>query len=179
MMLNAVDTAVDTSTVVNTNSNLAADKVVIILRGLPGSGKSTRSAQIAAEAKRTAAAAAAALLMSDPVVAIHSTDSFFVNSAGRYHFEPSLLSINHQRNLDAFNESLAAGVGIVIVDNTNLQPWQYEKYVRAAWAAGYRVKEEVVGEFTEAAAAEYAARNVHGVSYEKLLVMLDQWRQQD
>eukprot|EP00775_Hariotina_reticulata_P008167 gene8167-8358_t len=73
----------------------------------------------------------------------------------------------------------AAGVGTVIVDNTNLQPWQYEKYVRAAWAAGYQVKEEVMGEFTEAAAAEYAIRNIHGVSYEKLLVMLDQWRQQN
>lgn len=54
---------------------------------------------------------------------------------------------------------------------------QFEKYVTAAWAAGYKVREEVVGEFGEAAAAEYAARNVHGVPHDKILMMLDQWQQ--
>jgi hypothetical protein len=58
------------------------------------------------------------------------------------------------------------------------QPWQFEKYVAAAWQRGYQVREEVVGEFTEAAAAVYAARNTHGVPHDKILMMLDQWRQQ-
>jgi hypothetical protein len=35
-----------------------------------------------------------------------------------------------------------------------------------------------LGEFTEAAAAVYAACNTHGVPHEKILVMLDQWRRQ-
>jgi hypothetical protein len=50
--------------------------------------------------------------------------------------------------------------------------------VTAAWQRGYRVREEVVGEFTEAAAAVYAARNTHGVPHDKILMMLDQWRRQ-
>ena len=67
---------------------------------------------------------------------------------------------------------------VIIVDNTNLQPWQFEPYVKDAWAAGYRVQEVVVGEFTEAAVETYAQRNVHSVPYDKLLIMLDQWRSQ-
>jgi hypothetical protein len=59
-----------------------------------------------------------------------------------------------------------------------VQPWQFEKYVTAAWQRGYRVREKVVGEFTEAAAAIYAARNTHGVPHDKILIMLDQWRRQ-
>lgn len=58
------------------------------------------------------------------------------------------------------------------------QPWQYEKYVACAWGAGYRVREEVVGQFNEAAVVEYARRNVHGVPLDKLQLMLDQWRRQ-
>jgi hypothetical protein len=59
-----------------------------------------------------------------------------------------------------------------------LQPWQYEKYVRQAWAAGYSVREEVVGEFTPSAVQLYAERNTHGVPLDKLYMMLEQWEQQ-
>jgi hypothetical protein len=50
--------------------------------------------------------------------------------------------------------------------------------VACAWGAGYRVREEVVGQFNEAAVVEYARRNVHGVPLDKLQLMLDQWRRQ-
>jgi hypothetical protein len=56
------------------------------------------------------------------------------------------------------------------------QPWQYEAYVTHAWAHGYRVAVEVVGSFSEAVLAQYAARNVHGVPLDKLALMLEQWR---
>jgi hypothetical protein len=249
-------------------------RVVHIMRGLPGSGKSTRAAQIAAEA-RAAAAASNSSSSSSSVepVAIHSTDSYFIDpTTGVYTFDFERLSTNHECNFNAFCASLQSGVGTIIVDNTNLQvghtgteslallsgltccvaigpallcdcaafklsrstalhesmhacafdilgdtlhrhnlqsqpvrvpllppalltdvyccvlchclvlfllqPWQYEKYVQQAWAAGYRVREEVVGEFTQAALALYAQRNVHGVPFDKLQIMLDQWHNQ-
>jgi hypothetical protein len=37
----------------------------------------------------------------------------------------------------------------------------------------------VVGEFTLSAAATYAARNVHGVPYEKVMQMLEQWWEEE
>lgn len=59
-----------------------------------------------------------------------------------------------------------------------LQPWQYEKYVQLAWGAGYRVREEVVGDFSPEAVQLYAQRNVHGVPLDKMYIMLEQWQQQ-
>jgi hypothetical protein len=99
------------------------------MRGLPGAGKSTRAAQLAeaaesaavAAALDSAAAAAAAAPASAAVVAIHSTDSYFIDAAGVYRFNAELLGLNHQRNYDAFCASLTAGVSTVILDNTNLQ----------------------------------------------------------
>jgi hypothetical protein len=100
---------------------VAATRVVYIMRGLPGSGKSTRAAEIAAAA-RAAAATTSSSSSSVQAVAIHSTDSYFVDPlTGVYDFNPELLSVNHQKNLEAFCVSLAAGVGTVIVDNTNIQ----------------------------------------------------------
>jgi hypothetical protein len=92
-------------------------RVVYIMRGLPGAGKSTCAAQLAAAALQAAAAATT----SAAVVAIHSTDSYFIDAAGVYRFNAQLLGTNHQRNYDAFCASLAAGVSTVILDNTNLQ----------------------------------------------------------
>jgi hypothetical protein len=60
-----------------------------------------------------------------------------------------------------------------------MQPWQFERYVLEAWANGYAVKVEVIGSFTNEAAARYAARNVHGVPHDKVLLMLEQWRQSE
>jgi hypothetical protein len=102
------------------------------MRGLPGAGKSTRAAQIAEAAESAAvaaaldstaaaAAAAAAAPTSAAVVAIHSTDSYFIDPAGVYRFNAELLGVNHQRNYDAFCASLSAGVSTIILDNTNLQ----------------------------------------------------------
>jgi signal recognition particle GTPase len=142
--------------------------VVYIMRGLPGAGKSTRAAAITAAAAARGAACA-----------VHSTDSFFVDARdGVYRFDVTQLSANHDANHAAFVGSLNARVPVVIVDNTNIEPWHFERYVIDAWAAGYAVREELVGEFNEAAVSVYAARNVHGVPHDKLLVMLDAWRQQ-
>ncbi|KAF8068369.1 N4bp2l1 [Scenedesmus sp. PABB004] len=154
------------------------------MRGLPGSGKSTRAAAIAAEAEARALAAGGPPAGAAPggapapapaaAAAVHSTDSYFIDASGAYVFNPELLGVNHGKCYDAYAASLAAGVGTVVLDNTNLQPWQYEKYVTAAWRRGYRVREEAVGEFTPDAAAVYAARNTHGVPLDKVLLMLDQ-----
>lgn len=102
-------------------------RVVYIMRGLPGAGKSTKAAEIAAAAAARAAAVAAvptsgSSSSSVPPAAIHSTDSYFVDPvSGVYNFNFESLSVNHQKNFDAFCASLAAGVGTVIVDNTNIQ----------------------------------------------------------
>jgi hypothetical protein len=58
---------------------------------------------------------------------------------GRYVFDVPMLGEYHRRNLAAFKESLAKGIDLVVVDNTNLHPWETEPYTVAARAAGYRI----------------------------------------
>ena len=102
-------------------------KTVLINRAVPGSGKTTFSKNI------FAAVSAAGLS-----IAVHSTDEYFMRD-GRYVFDVSMLGEYHRRNLAAFKESLAKGIDLVVVDNTNLHPWETEPYTDAARTAGYRI----------------------------------------
>lgn len=52
-----------------------------------------------------------------------------------------MMQANHDRNFEAFCNSLAAGTHTVIVDNTNIQRWHYRRYKEAAETHGYEVKE--------------------------------------
>ena len=102
-------------------------KTVLINRAVPGSGKTTF-------AKNIFAAVSGAGL----TIAVHSTDEFFMKD-GRYVFDVNMLGEYHRRNLEAFKHSLANGIDLVVVDNTNLHPWETEPYTNAARAAGYQI----------------------------------------
>jgi hypothetical protein len=125
------DAAAAAAAAEDSSSDGSSSKVVYILRGLPGAGKSTRAAQLAAEAEQVASDAALAAVLTGTAAAaaasdvaaaaIHSTDNYFIDADGVYRFNADLLGQNHQRNYEAFCASLAAGVGTVILDNTNLQ----------------------------------------------------------
>jgi predicted kinase len=130
-------------------------KTAIIMRGLPGSLKST----------------AAELLAKDKEARIHSTDQFFVVN-GEYRFNPKLLSINHSRNLAAFRKSLADGVPLVICDNTNIRRTHFQPYVEAAQNFGYSV---MVLSMPHPNPEEAAAKNIHHVPEHAIRQMLEEW----
>lgn len=119
----------------------------MIMRGIPGSGKSTLVEKLKQE--------------HNPKV--HSTDSYHLQN-GKYVFQPSRLGEFHKRNQQAFKESLQAGEPLVVCDNTNLRHWEYEPYLKAARQAGYRTLVVLVKSDPEQA----AGRNLHGVSAEKV-----------
>lgn len=102
-------------------------KTVLINRAVPGSGKSSFSKRID-EAVRGAGLS----------IAVHSTDEFFM-VGNRYVFDLTKLEEYHQRNYAAYVESLTKGIDLVVVDNTNLQPWECAPYTVAARKAGYRI----------------------------------------
>jgi predicted kinase len=126
----------------------------IIMRGVPGSGKSTIAKLLAGETG-----------------VIHSTDSYFYIE-GVYSFSPSFLSQNHEKNFRAFCESLKKGVPIVICDNTNVERAHFAHYISAAEAAGYQVDIVAMPHPDPEVAA---TRNEHGASSETIRQMIADW----
>jgi predicted kinase len=115
-------------------------KNVYILRGLPGSGKSTYARQL-----RNAS--------------IVSADDFFVGEDGVYRFDPLQLHRAHQQCWLRFAELTRSGTELVVVDNTNLSPEEIAPYVLPAEALGYTVT--IYTFLVDPAVASRC--NVHGV----------------
>ena len=126
---------------------------LVILRGVSGSGKSTRAKEI----KKEAAA-------KHEVCYVCSADDYFMRD-GKYEFDAKLLSQAHawcKGKAEAVMYLAAADV--VVVDNTNTQHWEYKPYIEMAQEHGYEVEVIKVGQLDESNLKAYANRNRHGVS---------------
>ena len=63
---------------------------------------------------------------------------------------------------------------ICVIDNTNTQHWEYEKYVEAAKENGFMVQIISV-DWKQRTHSSYAERNSHGVPEEAIQRMADRW----
>ena len=138
---------------------------VYIMRGLPGSGKSTEAGMILA-----------GLRASGLKAEIVSSDFFFTcRSCGDYRFRLQLLPIAHQWCRDEFARHLRDGVDAVIVDNTNISTAECKFYVQQALAYHYAV--EFKEPFSDWAfdIDRLEKRNAHGVPRQALEKMLARW----
>ena len=147
----AVDAAAGTSA-------SGIDRTVVVMRGVPGSGKSS-ACSIVEELR-------------GPIVKC-SADDFFLTPAGRYEFSTLRLTDAHSWCFTRFAQALAAGAPTVVVDNTATCLWEFEAYELAAVAAGYRVVLLELLPATEEEAARCGSRNRHAVPQDKVVRM---WR---
>lgn len=128
-------------------------KMVKILRGLPGSGKS----YWATNKEKTL-----------PVhsVAVASADHFFQTVIG-WEFNPLKLKEAHDSSLLKYLDFLKMSRDYIIVDNTNLSVWEIAPYYRLAEAFGYDVS---IVEF-KTPLEVCLARQTHGVPDTKMGMM--------
>ena len=119
---------------------------VLILRGLPGSGKTSFIAQHLPEV---------------PATNIFSADSFFLDAWGRYCFDVTKLKEAHAQCLRKYTAALLFGGDFLVVDNTNTRGVEVAPYYALGEAMGFQVTLITFpwGDDPEV----YARRNVHGV----------------
>ena len=117
-------------------------KQLMLIRGLPGSGKST-----------------VAKLFDK---ALHfEADMYFLDSDGNYQFDASKIKNAHNWCRDSVMDAMKEGHPIVVVSNTFTQEWEMEVYYLLAEELGYRVI-SMIGE------NRHDGKNIHGCPDDKI-----------
>lgn len=106
-------------------------RVLVLMRGVPGSGKSYL-------AKRLVMATIGTSLINYQTH-ICSTDDYFM-SKGVYIYERHRLSEAHDWNQRRVRTALHNGLSPIIVDNTNVEIWEMEPYLKNGVRNGYIIE---------------------------------------
>ncbi|KAI9555738.1 hypothetical protein GHT06_018253 [Daphnia sinensis] len=131
------------------------EKILIIMRGVPGSGKSYLAHQLKGNG------------------VVLSADDYFINYQGQYVFDRNLLGVAHESNQKRANEELQKGTNPVIIDNTNLEAWEMQPYVIMALRYNYSI--ELIEPETpwREDVRILSQKNIHRVPREKIREMLE------
>ena len=126
-----------------------SNKTLYIVRGLPGSGKTTLATALVNHQDWT-----------------HAADDFFYDKNGIYEFNPELLPMAHANCHDAVEEDMDQGVSKIAVHNTFSQRWEVEPYYELAVKYGY---------FVVVIECQNNFGSVHGVPQSSIDAMAARW----
>lgn len=132
-------------------------KVLTLLRGLPGSGKSTF----------------ANFIWNSGVIC--EADQYFVDENGNYNFDGSKIKDAHKWCRDKVekmmkdNEANGQYYPEIVVSNTFTQEWEMEEYYKLAEKYGYTVFSIIVEN-------RHGGANEHGVPADKLEAMRNRFQ---
>jgi predicted kinase len=129
------------------------EKALILLRGLPGAGKSTL----------------AKLLSENGTYPVLSIDSYFTNAKGDYEFK---FDENHrayktcEQNTE---EALKQNKAKIFVDNTFTLDWEMEPYFKLASKYNYQLHVVTVENY-------HSGKNIHNVAEDQLKKMAEKYK---
>jgi adenylate kinase family enzyme len=122
------------------------EKILYIVRGIPGSGKSTFAKTLGG---------------------IHiEADQYFMDGEGNYNFDGSKIKLAHeycraQTGAWMSSDGLQVNVDKIVVSNTFTQEWEMEPYFELAKKYGYKV-------FTVIVENRHGGTNEHNVPEDKI-----------
>jgi predicted kinase len=128
---------------------------LILLRGVPGSGKSTFANVILQQPNN------------NPQEVL-SADDFFVNNEGVYIFDGTKIKEAHNYCQFRCSERMRQEISRIVVANTFTQEWEMETYYEMAKRYNYRVHSVIIEN-------RHGNQNIHGVPENKLQIMKDRF----
>lgn len=130
------------------------DTALIILRGLPGSGKSSLAALLSEEGKYP----------------VFSIDNYFTDhETGEYKFDPYQNHLAYKQCEMRTEDSMKNGARKIFVDNTFTIEWEMEPYFKLASRYNYAV-------FVVTVENRHGNTNIHNISTEQLEKMATKYK---
>ena len=129
---------------------------LILLRGVPGSGKTTLANVILQQPNNNPQE-------------ILSADDFFEDANGEYNFDPTKLKEAHNYCQFRCSERMRQQKAKIVVANTFTQEWEMDEYIKMAERYNYRVHTVIVEN-------RHGNENVHGVPEDKLQQMKNRFQ---
>ena len=129
------------------------EKILYIVRGIPGSGKSTFAKTLSGT---------------------HiEADQYFVDVDGNYNFDGGKIKLAHeycraQTEVWMRTDGTQVNVDRIVVSNTFTQEWEMKPYFELAKEYGYKV-------FTIIVENRHGGKNVHEVPEDKIQMMKDRF----
>ena len=124
------------------------EKILYIVRGVPGSGKTTFAKLL--------------------TLNIFEADHYFYDNDGNYNFIPSEIKEAHKKCQQFVGYEMESGIPKIAVSNTFTQEWEMKPYFELADTFDYKVFSIVVEN-------RHDGVNQHGVPDDKIQIMKDRF----